>query len=279
MHDATFAGPDLTMFCRLDEFGLEVVGQRLGPDPAVPTVRWWGPKPLDQHALRACQRTSTVLGLLVLVCEPRTGTHKAQTSESSTVKPGHARAISPKMFVMTRDRLRCLLSATDGEAVALFTSRLDDSGSNFDAEAERTSNSTANLLTIYRRRTEHVRRIGLPTLVFDETVANLESTRHERLRLALCKGPGGHPSCVAFLADDRSDVVAVLAVLGPPRRGSTRPLIGMTERFGTGRGAPHDRDPCWPGALHHPESAGVADCRQVSSGSLPTGHLHAQRRP
>jgi hypothetical protein len=123
------------------------------------------------------------------------------------------------MFVMTRDRLRRLLSATDGEAVPLFTSLLDDSGSNFDAEAERISNSTANLLTIYRRRAEHARRIGLPTLGFDETVVNLESTRHERLRLALGTGPGGHPSCVAFLADDLSEVVAVLAVLGPPAQG------------------------------------------------------------
>jgi len=33
--DATFACPDLTTFCRLDELGLEVVGQRLEPDRAV----------------------------------------------------------------------------------------------------------------------------------------------------------------------------------------------------------------------------------------------------
>jgi hypothetical protein len=31
----TFARPDLTAFCRLDELGLEVVGQRLEPDRAV----------------------------------------------------------------------------------------------------------------------------------------------------------------------------------------------------------------------------------------------------
>ncbi len=29
MSDATFARPDLTTFCRLDELGLEVTGQRL----------------------------------------------------------------------------------------------------------------------------------------------------------------------------------------------------------------------------------------------------------
>lgn len=35
MHHATFAAPDLTTFCRLDELGLEAVGQHLEPDRAV----------------------------------------------------------------------------------------------------------------------------------------------------------------------------------------------------------------------------------------------------
>lgn len=39
MPDATFAGPDLTTFCRLDELGLEVLGQRLEPDRAVLACR------------------------------------------------------------------------------------------------------------------------------------------------------------------------------------------------------------------------------------------------
>jgi len=37
--DATFACPDLTAFARLDELGLEVVGQRLEPDRAVLACR------------------------------------------------------------------------------------------------------------------------------------------------------------------------------------------------------------------------------------------------
>ena len=37
--DATFACPDLTTFCRLDEMGLDVVGQRLEPDRAVLSCR------------------------------------------------------------------------------------------------------------------------------------------------------------------------------------------------------------------------------------------------
>ena len=39
MFDATFACPDLTTFCRLDELGLEVTGQRLEPDCAVLACR------------------------------------------------------------------------------------------------------------------------------------------------------------------------------------------------------------------------------------------------
>jgi len=37
--DATFARPDLTTFCRIDELGLEVLGQRLEPDRAVLSCR------------------------------------------------------------------------------------------------------------------------------------------------------------------------------------------------------------------------------------------------
>ena len=39
MSDATFACPDLTTFCRLDELGVEVVGQRLESDRAVLACR------------------------------------------------------------------------------------------------------------------------------------------------------------------------------------------------------------------------------------------------
>ena len=37
--DATFACPDLTTFCRLDELGLQVLGQHLEPDRAVLACR------------------------------------------------------------------------------------------------------------------------------------------------------------------------------------------------------------------------------------------------
>jgi transposase len=51
--DATFASPDLTTFCRLDELGLEVTGQRLEPDRAVLACRVVDP---DQWCRRCgCQ--------------------------------------------------------------------------------------------------------------------------------------------------------------------------------------------------------------------------------
>ncbi|GAA3826410.1 hypothetical protein GCM10022403_069670 [Streptomyces coacervatus] len=39
MSDPAFACPDLTTFARLDELGLQIAGQRLEPDRAVPACR------------------------------------------------------------------------------------------------------------------------------------------------------------------------------------------------------------------------------------------------
>jgi transposase len=55
MPDATFARPDLTTFCRLDDLGLEVVGQRLEPGHAVLACRVTEP---DQWCRRCgCEGT------------------------------------------------------------------------------------------------------------------------------------------------------------------------------------------------------------------------------
>ena len=54
MRDAAFACPDLTTFCRLDELGLEVVGQRLDPDRAVLACRVAGPGGSDERWCRRC---------------------------------------------------------------------------------------------------------------------------------------------------------------------------------------------------------------------------------
>ena len=58
MPDATvgagFACADLTTFCRLDELGLEVTGQRLGPDRAVLACRVVEPAGSDERWCRRC---------------------------------------------------------------------------------------------------------------------------------------------------------------------------------------------------------------------------------
>jgi transposase len=53
--DATFARPDLTTFARLDELGLEVIGQRLDPDRAVLACRVTEPDPWCRRC--GCQGT------------------------------------------------------------------------------------------------------------------------------------------------------------------------------------------------------------------------------
>jgi transposase len=52
--DATFARPDLTTFARLDELGLEVVGQRVEPDRAVLACRVVEPEGSDERWCRRC---------------------------------------------------------------------------------------------------------------------------------------------------------------------------------------------------------------------------------
>jgi hypothetical protein len=51
---AGFACPDLTVFCRLDELGLEVTGQRFEPDRAVLACRVVEPDGSDERWCRRC---------------------------------------------------------------------------------------------------------------------------------------------------------------------------------------------------------------------------------
>ena len=53
MPDATFASPDLTTFCRLDELGLEVFGQRLEPDRAF--LFAGSPRPVSGAGVCGCE--------------------------------------------------------------------------------------------------------------------------------------------------------------------------------------------------------------------------------
>lgn len=77
MSDATFTGPDLTTFARLDGLGLEVVGQRLEPDRVVVafplheshlvfirrTLHWGTSRPTtgSRFAIRAGTRSQSCL--------------------------------------------------------------------------------------------------------------------------------------------------------------------------------------------------------------------------
>lgn len=117
---------------------------------------------------------------------------------------------------MTTDQLRLLLESATGEAVPTLLSLLAAPGAKVDVRSEGPAIPTSELLMIYRRRAKHVKRIGLPTLGFDEAVEKLETTDHKRLTVALAQAQEGHPKCVAFLTEDGSRVVAALAVLGPP---------------------------------------------------------------
>ena len=68
MLDATFAAPDLTTFCRLDELGLEVLGQRVGPARAVLSCRVVEP---DQWCRRCgCEGTARDTVVRRLAHEP-----------------------------------------------------------------------------------------------------------------------------------------------------------------------------------------------------------------
>ena len=68
MPDATCARPDLSKFCRLDELGLEVVGQRLEPDRAVLACRVLAP---DQWCRRCgCEGVARDTVLRRLAHEP-----------------------------------------------------------------------------------------------------------------------------------------------------------------------------------------------------------------
>lgn len=83
--DAAFARPDLTTFCRLEELGLEVVGQQLETDRAVLSCRVTGPD-------RWCRRCG---------CE---GVPRDSVTRALAYEPFGWR---PTMLLVTLCRYRC----------------------------------------------------------------------------------------------------------------------------------------------------------------------------
>jgi hypothetical protein len=79
---------------------------------------------------------------------------------------------------VNREDLLATLRHAEGEAVETCIALLTDPDFvvRIEGDWERPA-VTANLLTIYRRRASHVRRVGLPTLGFDETCNGLSPRR------------------------------------------------------------------------------------------------------
>ncbi|VXC56225.1 RidA family protein [Nocardioides sp. AX2bis] len=90
--------------------------------------------------------------------------------------------------------------------------------------------TTANLLTIYRRRAAHVVAVGLEHAGFDRTVDDLATCGHPELRLAEVTDHTAGRHYVLFVAPETDDVVACLWVRSErPATGAQDPLVDDPE--------------------------------------------------
>ena len=135
------------------------------------------------------------------------------------------------MPTMTPDALRRLLEGSDFEAAPAFRALLNEADTALHPDTESHPTPTTNLLTIYRRRAEHVRSIDLPSLGFDETVEKLAATHHERLVLMIAMREDDHRRGVAFLSEDLTELVAAVVILGPPDRSDNQGEPTLAERI------------------------------------------------
>ena len=117
MPDATYDSPDLTTFCRLDELGLQVVGQQIKPDRAVLACRVAEPDPWCRRC--GCQGTLRDSVVRRLAHEPlgwRPTTLLVTLSRYRCTGCGHvwrqdlSRAAEPRAK-LTRGALRWALAA------------------------------------------------------------------------------------------------------------------------------------------------------------------------
>lgn len=111
---------------------------------------------------------------------------------------------------VTRDELRSLMEGFAGEAGVAFRSLLDDPPADLHEEGRLAPTPTSSLLTIYRRRAEHARAIGLQAIGLEEAVRRFDATRYDALGLVALHGRSLW--AVAFLAPDATEVVAAIVV-------------------------------------------------------------------
>jgi hypothetical protein len=116
---------------------------------------------------------------------------------------------------VTREELAALLATAQGEAVATCAAVVADANAVIHHGLPENLSAIQDQLTTWRRRAEHVRRIGLPVVGMDEAVRALTATDHERVRVVGLTPVGRYPSCVLFISPGGDEVVAALAVTGP----------------------------------------------------------------
>jgi hypothetical protein len=92
---------------------------------------------------------------------------------------------------VTREDLISLFARARGEAVATCLSVLAEPTTRVSHSPE--TASTQNLLSIYRRRVEHIRAIRLPALGVAEAVEALASTKYQRLCVVPVQPEAGLP--------------------------------------------------------------------------------------
>jgi hypothetical protein len=119
---------------------------------------------------------------------------------------------------VTREQLVVLLATARGEAIASCSAALADPSVEIhdDADSHGRMPTTEHLLMIYRRRAKHVRTIQLPVVGMEEAVRALSGTSHAHLRLLVLEVGDRYPWCVIFLSPAGDEVVAAVAVTGPP---------------------------------------------------------------
>ena len=81
--------------------------------------------------------------------------------------------------------------------------------------------ATADLRTIYRRRAEHLSRLGIEAVDAEDAADKLDRTTHGNLAIARVESPDGRHFFQVFLDPARQHVVACLAV--PDETGGSEP--------------------------------------------------------